>query len=103
MNQSPEPASFEDSLAELEAVLRTLEDGTTGLEEALACYERGVGLLKRCYGQLRHAEQRVVQLAGSDDEGRPVLAPFEHTTSAADVERADAKRKRRPSPGEAPF
>ena len=45
--------SFEKALAELEKILRDLEDGTTTLDEALARYERGVGLLKQCYGQLR--------------------------------------------------
>lgn len=67
--------SFEESLAELESVLRTLEDGATGLDESLACYEKGVGLLKRCYGQLRQAEQRVLTVTGSDD-GPTTIQPF---------------------------
>ena len=53
------PARFEQALAELERILRDLEDGTTSLEDALARYERGVGLLKQCYAQLRDAEQRI--------------------------------------------
>jgi exodeoxyribonuclease VII small subunit len=63
--------SFEESLAELEAVLRALEDGSTGLEESLACYEKGVGLLKHCYGQLRRAEQRVLLVTGDEAAGQP--------------------------------
>jgi exodeoxyribonuclease VII small subunit len=45
---SSESLSFEQALVELERILRNLEDGTTSLEESLAQYERGVGLLKGC-------------------------------------------------------
>src|SRR5262245_11710910 len=72
---APNP-SFEDSLAELEGIVRTLEDGTTGLDEALAAYERGVGLLKGCYQHLRQAEQRILKLTGTDADGRPTLELF---------------------------
>lgn len=78
--ESP-PARFEQALAELEAILRDLEDGTTNLEDSLARYERGVGLLRHCYGQLRDAEQRVKLLAGLTDDGGADLKPFEHTAS----------------------
>lgn len=72
-----QPAAFEASLAELEDILRGLEDGTASLEESIARYERGVGLLKLCYGQLRDAEVRVSRLAGTDEDGKPVLKPFD--------------------------
>src|SRR5947199_1642107 len=74
--------SFEAALTELEAIVRALEDGETGLEQSLAQYERGVGLLKLCYGQLRQAEQRILLLTGEDGDGKPVTQPFEHTSSA---------------------
>src|SRR5438270_14011801 len=60
----PDELTFEEALAELEGIVRGLEDGQTGLEESLARYEKGVGLLKRCYGQLCEAEQRIMLLAG---------------------------------------
>jgi exodeoxyribonuclease VII small subunit len=82
--------TFEIALAELEKVLRCLEDGATTLDESLAHYERGVGLLKSCYARLRDAEQRIVQLAGVDADGKPVIQPFEH--AASDVT-GDAKRR----------
>jgi exodeoxyribonuclease VII small subunit len=91
-----EPASdnlsFEQAMAELERIVRELEDGQTGLEESLSRYEQGVGLLKHCYGQLRQAEQRILLLAGEDGEGRPVTRAFEH---AATLEGAQANVKRR--------
>lgn len=78
---SSESLSFEQALAELERILRSLEDGATTLEESLAQYERGVGLLKGCYQHLREAEQRIVKVAGLDADGKPVLEGFEHVAS----------------------
>jgi exodeoxyribonuclease VII small subunit len=74
-----EPLSFEQALVELEKIIRALEDGQTGLEESLARYEQGVGLLQRCYGQLRTAEQRILELTGKDEQGNPITRPFEHS------------------------
>jgi exodeoxyribonuclease VII small subunit len=71
--------TFEQALGELERIVRELEDGKTGLEEALARYEQGVALLRRCYGQLCQAEQRIVELVGVDGDGQIVTKPFEHT------------------------
>ncbi len=95
MNESPnEPLTFEQALAELDRIVRELEDGQTGLEESLARYETGISLLKRCYGQLRQAEQRIQLLTGVDEEGRPILQPFEHSATA-EPNKADAKRRRK--------
>jgi exodeoxyribonuclease VII small subunit len=93
-----EPVPFETALAELESILRCLEDGTTGLEESLARYERGVTLLKSCYAQLRQAEQRITLLTGTDESGRPVTQPFE-PAATLDIARAAPKpRPRRADP-----
>jgi len=88
--------TFEQALAELERIVHELEDGSIGLEESLARYEKGVGLLKRCYAQLRSAEQKIVQLTGVDDEGQPVSVPFAHAATA-DGEKGDAKKRRKRS------
>jgi exodeoxyribonuclease VII small subunit len=77
----PPPPRFEQALAELDAILRELEDGTTNLEDSLARYERGVGLLRQCYSQLRDAEQKVKMLAGLTEEGGANLQSFEHVPS----------------------
>src|ERR1700687_5791865 len=78
MSDANEPQTFEQALAELERIVRDLEDGRTGLEESLSRYEQGVALLKRCYGQLRQAEHRIQELIGPDAGGNPVTRPFEH-------------------------
>jgi exodeoxyribonuclease VII small subunit len=91
---SLDPQTFEQALAELERIVRELEDGETGLEESLSRYEKGIGLLKRCYGQLRQAEQRILLLSGLDGDGKPVLQPFEHNASAEAARPEKAGRKK---------
>lgn len=87
----PDPLTFEQALGELDLILRALEDGTTTLDASLAQYERGVGLLRQCYGQLRTAEQRITQLVGVDDAGAPLLQSFDHSPAAEAA--APARRK----------
>ena len=78
---APDPP-FEADLAELDRVLKDLEDGTTSLDASLARYEQGVQLLRRCYARLQAAEQKIQQLTGLDEAGKPVLAPFAHAPAA---------------------
>lgn len=84
--------SFEQALADLEKIVRELEDGQVGLEESLTKYERGVGLVSGCLAMLRDAEQRILKLAGVDGEGKPILEPFDHQATA-DEGYAKAKTK----------
>jgi exodeoxyribonuclease VII small subunit len=91
----PETLPFEQALQELERVLRDLEDGSTTLEESLARYERGIGLLRACYGQLRQAEQKIQILTGMTPDGKPDLQIFEHT--AAVEKAAPTRRVKKPS------
>jgi exodeoxyribonuclease VII small subunit len=83
----PDEPTFEQALAKLDEIVRQLEDGDTGLEESLARYEEGVGLLKRCYAQLRRAEQRILELTGVDEQGQPLLKAFDHTATAEAAKR----------------
>jgi exodeoxyribonuclease VII small subunit len=80
--------TFEDSLLELERMVREQEDGKLGLEDALARYEQGVGLIKSCYQQLRQAEQRILLLTGIDEEQQPILQPFKHEATAVAKKRS---------------
>ncbi len=93
MNQpSNDERTFEQALAELDRIVHDLEDGQIGLEESLSRYEQGVGLLKRCYTHLRDAEQRILVLTGVDEEGQPVVQPFQHAATAET--RGEVKRLR---------
>ncbi len=97
MSEPPnENLTFEQALAELDRVVRDLENGQLGLEDSLGRYERGVSLLKRCYAQLSQAEQRVLLLTGVDAEGQPITRPFEHT---ATTEAGAAEAPRQPPQG----
>src|SRR4051794_25649433 len=96
---SPSPSdslTFEKALADLEAILRSLEDGNTTLEQSLSQYERGVALLRNCYAQLRDAEQRILKLSGVDGDGRPVLEAFDHSASVETVAERKKPAARRP-------
>lgn len=86
------PVSFEAALTELENVLRDLEDGTMPLDTSLARYEQGVNLLRTCYERLQQAEQKIQQLTGFDEHGQPILEPFAHESSQAEVK---TKRSRK--------
>ena len=83
--------TFESALAELEKIMRELEDGQIGLEESLAHYEKGVTLLRKCYGQLQKAEQRIMLLKGVDGDNRPVTEPFEAVAEPANHKSAQKK------------
>jgi exodeoxyribonuclease VII small subunit len=73
---TPAPFDFEQSMAELEAVVARLEQGEVPLEEALAAFERGVALTRACQQALTQAEQKVEVLTSRGD-GAATLAPFD--------------------------
>ena len=50
---------FEAAIAELESVVKKLEDGDLPLEQSLALYERGVQLSRFCHARLEEAERRI--------------------------------------------
>ena len=50
---------FESALAELEAIVKTLERGDLTLEQSLERFERGIKLSRFCHTRLEHAERRV--------------------------------------------
>jgi exodeoxyribonuclease VII small subunit len=50
---------FEAAIAELESIVKKLEEGDLPLEQSLALYERGVQLSRFCHAQLEEAEKRI--------------------------------------------
>ncbi len=61
------PLSFEDCLARLEAIVKTMEAGTVPLAQMLSLFEEGTGLVKTCSAMLSEAEQKVVLLTQGKD------------------------------------
>jgi len=57
----PEPSikDFEAAIAELESIVKKLDEGDLSLEQSLALYERGVQLSRFCHAQLEQAERRI--------------------------------------------
>jgi len=59
--------SFEAALAELEDIVRDLEDGRGELEGAIKAFERGTLLKRHCAAKLKEAEARIEKiLPGAD-------------------------------------
>jgi exodeoxyribonuclease VII small subunit len=53
---------FESAIAELEKIVKQLEEGDLPLDKSLALFERGVTLSRYCHQQLGAAERRIDQL-----------------------------------------
>ncbi len=59
-----EDLTYEETFAELEAVVAALEGEGRPLDESIALYERGQALARRCAELLEKAELKVRQLSG---------------------------------------
>ena len=67
--KEPQNRKFEVALEELEGVVEQLETGELALEESLAAFEKGVGLVKYCNQKLAEVEKKV-ELLVKDKEGK---------------------------------
>lgn len=68
--------SFEQALAELEDIVRKLEQGDVPLEDSIGLYERGEKLKQHCERRLRQAEAKVEKIrlsASGEAEGTEAL------------------------------
>jgi len=59
---------FEQALERLEQISQALGQGGLKLEEAIALYEEGIGLVKTCQQRLNAAELKISQLNTPADE-----------------------------------
>lgn len=67
---------FESALEDLEQVVEQLESGELSLEDSLAAFEKGVGLVKFCNQKLNEVERKI-ELLVKDKEGKLQLKAFE--------------------------
>ena len=85
---------FEAAIAELESIVKKLEEGDLPLEQSLTLYERGVQLSRFCHARLEEAERRI-EILSERGELKPAPASFTGgaapatTPSAAGVARSD--------------
>lgn len=77
---------FEAAIAELESVVRKLEEGDLALEQSLALYERGVQLSRFCHARLEEAERRIEILT---DRGDLRAAPPSLTADSGETPGSD--------------
>lgn len=68
------PQDFETALAELEALVASMESGSLALEQSLTAYRRGVALTRICQSKLTQAEQQIKVLEAG------LLRPFDTDT-----------------------
>src|SRR3954447_25410355 len=61
-----EEGSFEETLSALELVVEHLERGRLTMDESIAWYEAGLGLMRRCSHLLEQAELRISALDAED-------------------------------------
>ena len=67
MSKKPEP-DFEETLAELEKLVESLEAGQLSLDQSLAGFKQGIELTRPCQSVLDGAEQTIQQLLEVQDE-----------------------------------
>ncbi|MBI2785837.1 MAG: exodeoxyribonuclease VII small subunit [Legionella longbeachae] len=57
---------FEQSITELEEIVRQLEKGELSLEDSLKQFEKGIGLARHCQNVLQKAEQKIETLTSAE-------------------------------------
>ncbi|HVO92998.1 MAG TPA: exodeoxyribonuclease VII small subunit [Terriglobales bacterium] len=67
---------FETALEDLAHVVEQLETGELSLEDSLAAFEKGVGLVKFCNQKLGEVEKKI-ELLVKDKEGKLQLKAFQ--------------------------
>lgn len=68
---------FEAALAELEDIVRKLEQGSVPLEDSIRIYERGEALKKHCEALLKSAEARIEKINLGPDGAARGTAPLD--------------------------
>ena len=67
MDNNSEELTFETAIAELEQIIRFLEDGNVPLEDSIAKFERGSKLVDFCNTKLNEAEAKIKVLLKDKD------------------------------------
>jgi len=67
--KDPTDKRFESALEELEQVVEQLESGELSLEDSLAAFEKGVGLVRFCNQKLNDVEKKI-EILVKDKEGK---------------------------------
>lgn len=66
MSEATNEISFEQALARLEQIVRSLEGGNVPLEDLIKLFDEGTSLVKLCTQRLDKAEEKVRMLQMKD-------------------------------------
>lgn len=70
---------FEEALAALEDIVKSLESGEVSLEQSIDIYTRGTQLKSHCEDKLKDATARIEKITKSGD-GALKTSPFDATS-----------------------
>lgn len=68
--------SFEEAMAQLEKIVKQLEEGDVPLEKSIALFQTGMELSKFCSQKLEHVEKKIDMLL--EEDGQLQKKNFQH-------------------------
>ena len=86
----PTIKDFEAALAELDTIVKKLEEGDLPLEASLQLYERGVQLSRFCHARLEEAERRI-EILNERGQLQPAPQAFAGDSSEGPGQRSRVK------------
>ncbi len=89
----PTIKDFESAIAELDAIVKRMEEGDLTLEKSMELYERGLQLSRFCHSTLEAAERRI-EILNERGELQPAPLSLE-SPEATGTERERVKVARR--------
>ena len=82
---APDPEmSFEDAMAKLESLVRSMENGSTRLEDVIASFEEAKRLSAYCQQKLETLKRKIEILTKDGPEGQ-TWAPFQPEAEGGDT------------------
>ena len=76
--------SFEDAMAKLESLVRSMENGSTRLEDVIASFEEAKRLSAYCQQKLETLKRKIEVLTKDGPEGQ-TWAPFQPEADGSDT------------------
>lgn len=60
--------TFEENMTELKSIVENLENGDVSLDDAIAEFEKAMGLIKDCDSKLKEAEDTIAKIVDENNE-----------------------------------
>ena len=85
VTMEPTIKDFESAIAELDAIVKRMEEGDLTLEKSMELYERGLQLSRFCHATLEAAERRI-EILNERGELKPAPAALGLPADQAEIE-----------------